>query len=711
MMKMSVLWKFGVSAGICAGIALTSLGAVSYYYSKITQSTVSEKTSANIKQATIMQVSALASGEAEKIKGYFDKNFQRAEALAQTVSFFHTQSTSGVITDEALRRSLNNYVASLVNNYADVLGIYIISEPNVFAGNDASFVNNHDLASNDIGRFAPYWAKNEDGSIEFETMVEEDIGDTTLDDNGIAYNEWYTCSVRTKAACTLNPYIDWVGEQEMLMTSITVPVLAGGQVIAMVGIDVSLQALQPAIEKADKHFVDGKGHVVLFSPKGIIAAYDSDKTMLGKKISAIAMDKDRTLTQWLSDKTQQIRWNSANDALQAVIPVHLSADKAPWGIGFEVSRKEILASAIELDNSLTSLLYSSMRDTLIIGFFVVSLSILIIWYSSSLIVRPVLVLTEKLNEIAHASHWDLTQQLVVKNQDEFGRLTQGFNLFIQKLRSTVTNINRSVIKIQTTSEEAATISGNTRNSTAQQLQDIDAVLRLSESADTVAVNMQEESDKARQAQQSAMHGKNIAEQTSAAVGDLVDDVASIVPLIEKLSQDSKSIETILSVINEIAEQTNLLSLNAAIESARAGEHGRGFAVVATEVRGLAIRTMESVEQVRQVINIIQDGTRNVHTAVNSSNHKADQAITQVKEVSTALDMIAQEIAQIAAMGVETSEASSEQSHVIKDIVKNMSGIKDESSVISSQAKASESISADLNQLSTEQQSIVKQFVV
>src|SRR5213078_225798 len=68
-----------------------------------------------------------------------------------------------------------------------------------------------------------------------------------------------------------------------------------------------------------------------------------------------------------------------------------------------------------------------------------------------------------------------------------------------------------------------------------------------------------------------------------------------------ITESSRRVSEITSVIDGIAFQTNILALNASVEAARAGESGRGFAVVASEVRRLAKRSAEASKEITTLI--------------------------------------------------------------------------------------------------------------
>jgi methyl-accepting chemotaxis protein len=89
-----------------------------------------------------------------------------------------------------------------------------------------------------------------------------------------------------------------------------------------------------------------------------------------------------------------------------------------------------------------------------------------------------------------------------------------------------------------------------------------------------------------------------------------------------LKNKTDEIRTITDLISGISEQTNLLSLNAAIESARAGETGKGFAVVAEEIRKLAAQSKESINEIIRITESLYDQTE-----------KSVEAVLKLKEAN------------------------------------------------------------------------------
>jgi methyl-accepting chemotaxis protein len=100
--------------------------------------------------------------------------------------------------------------------------------------------------------------------------------------------------------------------------------------------------------------------------------------------------------------------------------------------------------------------------------------------------------------------------------------------------------------------------------------------------------------------------------------------------INKLLDKSNEIVTIINVIENISTEINLLSLNASIESARAGEVGKGFAVVAEQIKKLSNDTSNSVNKIRDLINELIS-TINVSTdSVKKSGTAAQSQIETIK---------------------------------------------------------------------------------
>ncbi|WP_371921244.1 methyl-accepting chemotaxis protein [Pseudomonas sp. URMO17WK12:I11] len=238
-----------------------------------------------------------------------------------------------------------------------------------------------------------------------------------------------------------------------------------------------------------------------------------------------------------------------------------------------------------------------------------------------------------------------------------------------------------------------------------------AANEMSATAQDVAHNAAKAAHAARGADQASQEGLQLIATTRQSIDQLAAGMDTAMDEARALEQRSEQIGSVLEVIRAIAEQTNLLALNAAIEAARAGEAGRGFAVVADEVRSLAQRTQVSVEEIRQVIEGLQQGTQDVVGAMHEGQRQAQSSATRMEQALPALERIGQAVAVISDMNLQIASAAEEQSAVAEEVNRNVAGIRDVTESLSGQAEESARISQALNNLANQQQALMAQFRV
>lgn len=256
---------------------------------------------------------------------------------------------------------------------------------------------------------------------------------------------------------------------------------------------------------------------------------------------------------------------------------------------------------------------------------------------------------------------------------EYMQIKESLNKIMEAMRGTVKTMQDVAREIDSGSAQLAYAATDLATACTGQATEVsDLTILLTELGDSIEYNEKEAEE--------AVKISNLASST------LVEGGRKMVELreaMEEINQCSEQIIAVISAISDIGDEIGLLSLNASIESARAGDAGKGFAVVAEQVKKLAEESQNAVGQtselIKRTVESVEVGTRISKEAATNMEEVQMGAEETTGRINSIVDKLKKEVESIAHIN--------ESIGVVAGIVDNNSATSEETAAVSEQQKA------------------------
>lgn len=384
-----------------------------------------------------------------------------------------------------------------------------------------------------------------------------------------------------------------------------------------------------------------------------------------------------------------------NDALNYVLGTGLEASHSKE-VNTYIDARDVMRQKVAEYNVVSNLIADSKTEAIESGLFqLIFLSIIFVVISIVLnLVGRVWVKRAVLTRLDDAktafqliASGNLSHEIEVGAKNEIGLMMMELEKMRGSLTELVENIRGGVTLIHSNVHEIASSNNDLSSRTEQQAS---ALQETAASMEELKITVRQNADNAHSA-------KQLAENASTSARKGGDVMINLDGIMRHITDNSRQIADINSVIDSIANQTNILALNAAVEAARAGEQGRGFAVVAGEVRNLAKRSADAAKEIRQLIT--------------TSVSNIDTGSQEVESANVAMQEIVKSVTQVTDIMAEITSASDEQSTGINQIaqaVNEMDLVTQQNAAMVEQAAT---IAHDVEEHASNLDGIVSKFVL
>jgi methyl-accepting chemotaxis protein len=594
------------------------------------------------------------------------------------------------------RKGIINILKANLEQNPFAFGSWFCEQLGAFDGKTTEIANNNEEGTNANGAFTPYWSKDRNGGIQFSTF-----------NNDYTAAWWKLAADSGKGAIT-TPYLAEGTDVPTLLTSIAYPVMSGGKMIGVGGIDISLKSLTDKLQALHPF---GSGRVTLLSQSGNwIVAPIAD--LMTKEYGGEGADVVKSaLSSLQPGLIRNLTYDGFDPFDRVVYPFAVPGVNATWVVLVDVPHAAMNAPVREQTVMMV-----------VNGLIVLGAVMLALYYAVRLLVQkplgglvasvralsdgkydePVagqeradeigsvakalegfrfaLADTQRLEAEADSQRLaaeaergrseaerqeSVTLQrhivsivgagLAELSQGNLGhRITDEFPGEYAKLKAdfnaALASLEETIHTMNLSVVNIGAGTGEISNSAA------DLARRTEQQAASLEETAAALNELTAQVNSSAENARTAADNVNLACGDAEKSgevVQKAIASMHGIEQSSTEVSRIIGVIDEIAFQTNLLALNAGVEAARAGEAGKGFAVVAQEVRELAQRSANAAKEIK--------------TLINTSAVQVKEGVDLVGRAGDTLHKIAEQVMGINSLIRQISASASEQAIGLKEI--------------------------------------------
>jgi methyl-accepting chemotaxis protein len=557
--------------------------------------------------------------------------YQTYMDIAKTISYIFN---SYDLVDEHIRRTrYNETLAGVISSNPSFVSIYTLWKPNAIDGRDTDYANTEGTDSN--GQYISCYTR-ESGRLELT-----------------AYRDYQSILATLSTNDTIsNPVSRIINGQETFIIDIRVPIVSKLSVVGLVGITVDIAFLQSIVQGLTPY---GSGHAAVYANDGTIAAH-YDREIRGthfQQSSMKALSQEGVNTILDSIKTGIPATIISNGSILVSYPYNVGSATTAWTVITLAPLNTVLASV-------------SILTRFAIGFVLAGgiVAAIIIFLTSSSLSKRILLVGDRMKDISEGEG-DLTERLVIRANDEIGRMGGYFNQTLDKIRNLVVLIKKQSGNLATIGDELTSNMTETTasvNEIAATIQSIKSqVGNQSESVSENNTTMRDMTAAIEQLTKQIETQSAHVSQASSAIEEMLANIASVTETlvkndvnvkrlsqasevgrtglqevatdIQEIAKESEGLIEITEVMENIAGQTNLLSMNAAIEAAHAGESGKGFAVVADEIRKLAESSGEQSKTIAAVLKKIKESIDRISKSTDMVIDRFEAIDRNIKTVS------------------------------------------------------------------------------